>query len=200
MQNNTNLFKRQGESASKELVADRMVALYPKSSERIKSLMQKVPLTSKVLFDYKLQKGISKDWKCWALEMLENGMETPGIVQLAGEDLNMNIFEFNSLVCTIFHELGIDLSNDDAYYQDALGIAHQVVNCEIDSEKGFKILTQAAIDSGYHDAFMDFYYLEDVAELIRDGIYGSNRDGSMQKENIEEWMYQYFEKLIKINE
>ena len=47
---------------------------------------------------------------------------------------------------------------------------------------------------------MDFYYLEDVAELIRDGIYGSNRDGSMQKENIEEWMYQYFEKLIKINE
>ena len=200
MQNNTNLFNRQGESAPKELVADRMVALYPKSNERIKSLMQKVPLTSKVLFDYKLQKGISKEWKSWAWEMLENGMETPGIVQLAGEDLNMNIFEFNSLVCTIFQELGIDLSNDDAYYQYALGIAHQVVNGEISSEKGFKILTSTAIDTGYHDAFMNFYYLEDEAELIRDGIYGSNSDGSMRKENIEEWMYQYFEKLIKINE
>ena len=200
MQNNTNLLKKHAESAPKELVADRMVALYPKSNERIKSLMQKVPLTSKVLFDYKQQKGISKDWKCWAWEMLENGMETPGIVQLAGEDLNMNIFEFNSLVCTIFQELGIDLSNDDAYYQYALGIAHQVVNGEISSEKGFKILTSTAIDTGYHDAFMNFYYLEDVAELIRDGIYESNNDGSMRKENIEEWMYQYFEKLIKINE
>ena len=197
MQNNTNIFKRQD---AKELVADRMVALYPKSSEGIRSLMQRVPLTSKVLLDYKQQKGISKDWKCWALEMLENGMETPGIVQLAGEDLNMNIFEFNSLVCNIFQELGIDLSNDDAYYQYALGIAHQVVNGEISSEKGFKILTSTAIDTGYHDAFMNFYYLEDVVELIRDGIYESNSDGSMRKENIEEWMYQYFEKLIRINE
>ena len=25
-------------------------------------------------------------------------------------------------------------------------------------------------------------------------------DGSMRKDNIEEWMFQYFEKLIKINE
>ena len=200
MQNNTNLFKRQGESAPKELVADRMVALYPKSSERIKVLIQKVPLTSKVLFEYKLQRGISKDWKWWALEMLEKGMETPGIVQLAGEDLDMNIFEFNSLVCNIFQELGIDLSNDDAYYQYALGIAHQVVNGEIDSEKGFKILTQAAIDTSYHDAFMEFYYLEDNAELLRDGFSACYGDGCMRKDNIEEWMYQYFEKLIKINE
>ncbi len=200
MQNNTNLFKRQGESAPKELVADRMVAWYPKSNERIKVLIQKVPLTSQVMFDYKQQKGISKDWKCWALEMLENGMETPGIVQFAGEDLNMNIFEFNSLVCTISQELGIDLSNDDAYYQYALGIAHQVVNGEISSEKGFKILYQAAIDTNYHEAFRNVYYLEDDAELLRDGFYCMYGDGSMRKENIEEWMYQYFEKLIKINE
>ena len=200
MQSITNLFRRKAESVPKELVADDMVAVYPKSNERIKSVIREVPLTSKVLFDYKLQNGMSKDWKWWALEMMEKGMETPGIVQLAGEDLNMNIFEFNSLVCTIFQELGIDLSNDDAYYQYALGIAHQVVNGEISSEKGFKILTSTAIDTGYHDAFMNFYYLEDEAELIRDGIYGSNSDGSMRKENIEEWMYQYFEKLIRINE
>ena len=200
MQNNTNIFKKHAESAPKELVADNMVALYPKSSERIKAIIQKVPITSKVLFDYKLQRGISKDWKWWALEMMEKGMETPAIVQLAGENLNMNSFEFNSLICKIFQELGIDLSNDDAYYQYALGIAHQVVNGEISSEKGFKILTQAAIDTNYHEAFKDFFYLEDGAELLRDGFYASYGDGRMQKDNIEEWMYQYFEKLIKINE
>ena len=107
------------------MVPDDRVALYPKSNERLKAIIQKVPLTSKVLFDYKIGMGMSKDWKWWALEMLEKGTETPGIVQLAGEDLNMNIFEFNSLVCTIFQELGIDLSNDDAYYQYALSIAHR---------------------------------------------------------------------------
>ena len=74
------------------------------------------------------------------------------------------------------------------------------VNGEIDSEKGFKILTQVAIDTGYHDAFMDFYYLEDNAELLRDGFSACYGDGCMRKDNIEEWMYQYFEKLIKINE
>lgn len=111
----------------------------------------------------------------------------------------MNFLEFKSLVCTIFQEFGIDLSNDDAYYQYALGIARQVVNGEISSEKGFEILTSAACHTGYHDAFMDFYYLQDEAELIRDGIYESNSDGSMRKDNMEEWMFQYFEKLIKIN-
>ena len=188
------------ESTPKTMVPDDRVALYPKSNERLKAIIQKVPLTSKVLFDYKLQRGISKDWKWWALEMMEKGTETPGIIQLAGEDLNMHFLEFNSLVCTIFQELGIDLSNDDAYYQYALGIANQVVNGEISSEKGFKILYQAAIDTNYHEAFRNVYYLEDDAELLRDGFYCMYGDGSMRKENIEWWMYQYFEKLIKINE
>ena len=94
----------------------------------------------------------------------------------------------------------IDLSNDDAYYQYALSIAHQVVNGEISSEKGFEILTSAAIDTGYHDAFMNFYYIKDDADLIRDGYSAFFCDGSMRKDNIEEWMFQYFEKLIKINE
>ena len=188
------------ESTPKTMVPDDRVALYPKSNERLKAIIQKVPLTSKVLFDYKLQRGISKDWKWWALEMMEKGTETPGIIQLAGEDLNMNFLEFNSLVCNIFQELGIDLSNDDAYYQYALSIAHQVVKGEISSEKGFEILTSAAIDTGYHDAFMNFYYIKDDADLIRDGYSAFFCDGSMRKDNIEEWMFQYFEKLIKINE
>ena len=188
------------ESTPKTMVPDDRVALYPKSNERLKAIIQKVPLTSKVLFDYKIGMGMSKDWKWWALEMMEKGMETPGIVQFAGEDLNMNFLEFNSLVCNIVQELGIDLSNDDVYYQYALSIAHQVVNGEISSEKGFEILSSVACHTGYNDAFMNFYYINDDADLIRDGYSAFYGDGSMRKDNIEEWMYQYFEKLIKINE
>ena len=192
--------QRPMDSISKVIVADELVPLFPQTNEKLKSIIQKIPLTSKVLFYYKKGDGMSKDWKWWALEMMEKGMETPGIVQLAGEDLNLNFLEFNSLVCNIFQELGIDLSNDDAYYQYALGIAHQVVNGELTSEKGFEILTETAINTDYHDAFMSFYHLEDDAELLRDGFCIGKGDGYMQKSNIEEWMYQYFEKLIKFNE
>lgn len=188
------------DSISKVIVADELVPLFPQMNEKLKSIIQKIPLTSKVLFHYKKGDGMSKDWKWWALEMMEKGMETPGIVQLAGEDLNLNFLEFSSLVLNIFKELEIDLSNDDVYYQYALSIAHQVVNGEISSEKGFEILSSVACHTGYNDAFMNFYYINDDADLMRDGYSAFYGDGSMRKDNIEEWMYQYFEKLIKINE
>ena len=188
------------DSTSKVMVADELVPLFPQTNEKLKSIIQKIPLTSKVLFHYKKGDGMSKDWKWWALEMMEKGMETPGIVQLAGEDLNLNFLEFSSLVLNIFKELEIDLADDDVYYQYALSIAHQVVNGEISSEKGFEILTSAAIDTGYHDAFMNFFYIKDDADLIRDGYSAFFCYGSMRKDNIEEWMFHYFEKLIKINE
>ena len=200
MQNITNLFKRPMDSKSKVMVADELVPLFPKTNEKLKSIIQKIPLTSKVLFHYKKGEGISKDWKWWALEMMEKGMETPGIVQLAGEDLNLNFLDFSSLVLNIFKELEIDLADDDVYYQYALSIAHQVVNGELTSEKGLEILTEAAIKTDYHDAFMSFYHLEDEAELLRDGFCLGKGDGYMQQNNIGEWMYQYFEKLIKFND
>ena len=170
MQNITNLFKRPMDSTSKVIVADELVPLFPQTNEKLKSIIQKIPLTSKVLFHYKKGDGMSKDWKWWALEMMEKGMETPGIVQLAGEDLNLNFLEFSSLVLNIFKELEIDLADDDVYYQYVLYIAHQVVNGDLASEKGFEILTEAAINTDYHDAFMSFYHLEDDAELLRDGF------------------------------
>lgn len=200
MQNITNLFKRPMDSTSKVIVADELVPLFPQTNEKLKSIIQKIPLTSKVLFHYKKGDGMSKDWKWWALEMMEKGMETPGIVQLAGEDLNLNFLEFSSLVLNIFKELEIDLVDDDVYYQYAIYIAHQVVNGELASEKGLEILTEAAFNTDYHDAFMSFYHLEDDAELLRDGFSVYKGDGYMQKSNIGEWMYQYFEKLIKFNE
>ena len=196
----SNLFKRNNISASPTVVSDDLVVSYPKPSEKIKSIIQSVPLTSKVLFLYKLLRGISKEWKSWAWEMMENGMETPGIIQLAGENLNMNPFEFASLVSNIINELGIDITNDDVYYQYALFIAHQVLKNELTPEKGFEVLAQAAIDTDYHDAFIVFYYLEENADLLRGNLPGCYGDGNMRKDNIEEWMHLYFEKLIKRNE
>ena len=194
-----NLFKKNNISAPPTVVSDDLVVLYPKPNERTKSIIQRVPLTSKVLFLYKLQRGISKEWKSWAWEMMENGMETPGIIQLAGENLNMNPFEFASLVSNIINELEIEITNDDVYYQYALFIAHQVINSELTAEKGFEVLAQAATETDYHDAFVKFYYLEDDADLLRNNLPGCYGDGNMRKDNIEEWMHLYFEKLIKRN-
>lgn len=194
-----NLFKTNNISVPPTVVSDDLVVLYPKPNERTKSIIQRVPLTSKVLFLYKLQRGISKEWKSWAWEMMENGLDTPGIIQLAGENLNMNPFEFSSLVSNIINELGIDITNDDVYYQYALFIAHQVINSELTAEKGFEVLAQAATETDYHDAFVKFYYLEEDADLLRNNLPGFYGDGNMRKDNIEEWMHLYFEKLIKRN-
>ena len=183
----------------KTLVSDDIVEKFPKLSGRLSSIIQEVPRTRNVLYLYKLRKGFSKEWKWWAIEMMEKGFQTPGIIQLAGEDMNMNPFEFSSLVETIFHELDLDISNNDAYYQYALWVAHQVLDGMISAEEGFKELTQAAIDTDYHKAFLEFYYLEENADLLRDHLPGCYGDGNMREDNIEAWMHQYFEKLIEIN-
>jgi hypothetical protein len=77
-----------------------------------------------------------------------------------------------------------------------LYVAHQVLNRELSSEEGFKTPCQAAIDTNYHPAFMDFYYLEDNAELLRHHHPAVIETG-MRPDNISEWTFSYFEKLIK---
>ena len=194
------LKKSNKDSRQNTIVSDDIVEIFPKPNEKVRSLIQKVPQTSQILFLYKQEKGISEEWKSWAWAMMENGYDTPSIIQLAGEDLSMNPFEFFSLANSVFEELELDITTDDAYYQYALGIARQVLKGEISSEKGFKILTQTAIDTNYHDAVMKFYYLEDNADLLRDHLPGCYGDGTMREDNIEEWMHLYFEKLLMIND
>ena len=123
--------------------------------------------------------------------MMEQGLDTPGILQLAGEDLDLNPFEFASLTERIFQELDWDLAGDDAHYQYAMGVAQEVLNGDYPAEEGFMILSQAAIDTDYNKAFLEFYYWEDNAELLKDvpkcnGCYG---DGSMRRDYIEKWMH-----------
>jgi flavin reductase (DIM6/NTAB) family NADH-FMN oxidoreductase RutF len=181
-------------------VDDDIVEIFPKPNDRLKSIIQAVPITRLVLFQYKRLKGMTKEWKSWAWEMLEKGFQKPGIIQLAGEDVNLNQFEHASLIESILRELELEVTTDEAYQQYVLYIAHQVLDNVISAEEGFKILTQEAIDTNYHDAFMEFYCLDDNADLLRDHYPGCYGDGNMREDNIEEWMRLYFEKIIKFNE
>ena len=90
------------------VVPDEYIKKYPEPSEKVQELLQRVPDTSKMLYQYIRHTSISKEWKYWAVELLEKGIETPGIIQLAGEDLDMFPTEFAELLDTILKELDID--------------------------------------------------------------------------------------------
>ena len=168
----------------------------PQPNDRLKLIIQAVPTTRLVLFQYKQQKRMTEEWKTWAWEMLDKGFHSDILTQLAGEDLNLNPFEFSSLVDSILKDLELDVTDDDVYYQYVLYTANQVLKGELTSEEGFKTLCQAAMDTNYHPAFMDFYYLEDNADLMRHH-HPTVIDTDMRPDNISEWMFSYFEKLVK---
>ena len=48
--------------------------------------------------------------------------------------------------------------------------------------------------------YMEFYYLQDSADLLHDHYPDCYGDGNMREDNIEEWMHLCFEKTIKFNE
>ena len=92
------------------VVPDEYIKHYPEPSEKVQELLQRVPGTGKMLYQYIRHASISKEWKYWAVELLEKGIETPGIIQLAGEDLEMFPTEFAELLDTIFMELDIEIN------------------------------------------------------------------------------------------
>jgi hypothetical protein len=136
--------------------------------QTLKSIIRSVPSTRVILYDYIKDHPISREWKEWAFNMMETGYNTDGIVQLAGEDLSMNPFEFKELASRIFNELGICVSPQLAYEQYILWIANQVDHGELSAKEGFQILYEAAVDSEYDDAFMAFYQLNDAFGILVD--------------------------------
>ena len=189
------LFHNEQSTPGGTVVPDDLVEHYPDPPEKIKGIIRTVPDTGIVLYLYKRRLGMSKTWKYWALDLMENGLATPGIVQLAGEDLNMNPFEFANLTDTIIHELDIDLNDELAYHAYIMCIANQVLRGEITARRGFEILSNACIETNFSKVF-DFYYtwLEN-ADCVRYYSVG----GGMDFDNTDEWMHQYFEKLVKAN-
>ena len=182
------------------VVPDELVKHYPDPPKKLQTILQRVPNTAKLLYQYNQANrhcNISTEWKYWAYDMLENGFETSGIIRLAGEDLNMDPFAFDDLLASIFGELDIDIKPELAYCAYAVSIAEEALRGERTAKNGFEILSQAAISTGYHEAFMVFYYQLDEADLA---VWLKYTKGSgLRMDNVEEWMNQFFEKFVQAN-
>lgn len=178
------------------VVPDELVKHYPAPPEKLQSIIQRVPNTGQVLYQYIHRFAISKVTKYWAVDMMEQGLETPGIIQLAGEELNMNAFAYSNLLDTVFRELDIDIQPETAYCAYAVGIANEVLRGERTARNGFELLSRAAIDSDYNAVFYDFYIWLDNAD---DVCYLEIKGSGLRMDNVNEWMYQYFEKFVEAN-
>lgn len=183
--------------ASKEtVVPDDLVKHFSDPPEKLQTILQRVPNTGRVLYQYIRRISITKEVKYWAIDMMEEGLGTPGIVQLAGEDLDMNPFAYSELLDTIFLELGIEVQPETAYCAYAVVIANEVLRGERTPRNGFELLSRAAIDSDYEQPFYDFYlWLDHADEVVFYTVEGSG----LRMDNVDEWMQQYFEKFVKAN-
>ena len=178
------------------VVPDEYIKKYPEPSEKVQVLLQRVPDTGKMLYQYIRHTSISKEWKYWAFELLEKGIETPGIIQLAGEDLEMFSTEFAELLETLFKELDVEINQETAYCSYVMSIAEEVIRGERTAKSGFKVLGRAASDTCFQEPFYDFYIWEDCTDEVD---FLTIKGSGLRKDNVEEWMHQFFEKLVKAN-
>ena len=178
------------------VVPDELVKHYPDPPEKLQTILQRVPNTGIVLYQYIRRISITKEVKYWAIDMMEEGLGTPGIVQLAGEDLNMNPFAYSELLDTIFLELGIEVQPETANCAYAVVIAIEVLRGERTARSGFELLSRAAIDTGYEQPFYDFYLWLDHADEVS---FLNIENCGLRKDNVEEWMHLYFEKFVQVN-
>ena len=135
-------------------------------------------------------------WKYWAVDLLVKGIETPGIIQLAGEDLDMFPTEFTELLDTIFKELDIEINQETAYCSYVMNIAEEVLRGERTARSGFEVLGRAASDNDYQEPFYNFWLWLDCADEV---VYYTIKGSGLRMDNVEEWMHQFFEKLVKAN-
>ena len=178
------------------VVPDEYIKQYPEPQEVLQKILDIVPGTGYLLYQYTKHSNISKEWKFWAMDLMENGLGTPSVIQLAGEDLDMDYWSFSNLLETVFQELGIEVNQEVFHCAYVLNIAQEVLQGGRTARSGFELLSQATIDTGYKEPFYDFFcWLDNVDELEYYTIKGSG----LHKGNEEEWMKQFFEKLVKVN-
>ena len=123
------------------------------------------------------------------MDMMENGFQTPGITQLAGEELNMNPFEFKALFDKILCELNWNFTDEEIYDHYVLYIAKKVLDGEMSCDCGLDSLCNIC-------SHPEFNYLREDIILSKEELCpfcGINSD------NYEEWMLLYFEKVIRLN-
>lgn len=174
---------------------DELIKHYPEPPEKLQTILQHISGTGIILYQYIMHYGITKEAKYWAIDMMDGGFDTPGIVQLAGEDLNMNPFAYADLLDTIFRELDIKIEQKVAYCAYAVSIADEVLQRNRTARNGFELLHRAAIDTDYNDIFWTFYiWLENADCTVYYDV-----GGGLRMDNIEEWMHLFFEKFAKAN-
>ena len=178
------------------MVPDELVEHCADPPEKLQTILQKVPNTGRLLYQYVKRISITKEAKYWAIDMMEEGLETPSIVQLAGADLDVNSFEYLGLLDSVFRELGIDVLPETAYCAYAVNIANEVLRGERTARSGFELLSRAAIHTDYNKVFWDFFLWLDNADEVS---FLNIENCGLRKDNVEEWMQQYFEKFVKAN-
>lgn len=178
------------------VVPDEYIKKYPEPPEKVQELLHRVPSSGKMLYQFIKHTNISNDWKFWAMDLMENGLETPGVIQLAGEDLDMFPTEFAELLDTIFRELEIEIDQETVYCSYILSIAQEVLRGEMTAKSGFEVLSKAAPDTDYQEPFFDFYIWVDCADEVD---FLAIKGSGLRRDNVEEWMHQFFEKLIIAN-
>ena len=195
-----NLFKKlfRIKTAPQEtVVPDELVKHYPDPPEKLQAILQRVPNTGRLLYHQCLKRfSFSKEAKYWAMDMMEEGLETPEIIQLAGEDLDMNSFDCSNLIDTIFRELEIEVLPETAYCAYAVGVANEVLRGERTPRSGFELLSRAAIDTDFNKVFWDFYIWLDNADGV---AYLPTKDSGLRMDNVDEWMYRYLEDFVQAN-
>ena len=194
-----NLLKRlfhSNATPEETVVPDEFIKQYPEPSEKLQSILHTLPYTGSLLYQYTKHCNISKEWKFWAMDLIENGLETPGVIQLAGEDLDLEYSAFSYLLETVFRELGIDVNQEVFYCSYVLCIAQDVLRGERTANSGFEVLFRAAIETNFTQPFLDFY---DWFNKADDAVYFTIIGSGLRWDNVEEWMHQFFEKLVKAN-
>ena len=178
------------------MVPDEIIRHYPEPQKNLESIIQLAPSTCGVLYQHIWHSHVPKDWKFRAMDLMENGFESYGVVQMAGMDLNPDDAGLNYLVETVLIELGIPIDRDVFNSAYIMSVARDVLLGNRTAKNGFDLLSDTAIKTNYCQTFMDFYYWLDSAEETR---YSTYEDHGLRFDNTEERMHQYFEKLVKAN-
>jgi hypothetical protein len=181
---------------AKTATPDEYVCHYQEPPEKLQAILQQVPGTGDLLYQYTERDNITKSAKYWALEMLERGFETPGIIQLAGEDLDMDPMAYSELLDTIFRELDFEVRPEVACCAYAASIAEEVIQGQRTAREGFELLYAAMIHSNYDAVFLDFFYAKDYAEEV---VPWPGEGRPPQPELVDEWLYRYFEAFLAAN-
>ena len=105
----------------------------------------------------------------------------------------------DALIEDIFQELDLGLTEEAIHYAYLLSVAQRVLLGEQTARSAFRLLCQAYVDNGFRRGpFDNFYLWDDIADDLERSS-GDWESEGMRKDNLEEWMHQYFEKLVRAN-